>query len=98
MEVADAVELSVKGAVEGSQLFSDGCVMLIVGIIHLDVCGQTGLCTQIHTGCVLRPPSQFMAVLQVKPSLGIGLQIIHIHLSAHGAEAILVLMSGDSYR
>ena len=89
-QVTDDMELSVEAAIEGFALPAhDG---IVVDALHVDVVSQSSLGSKVLLGGITCPPEQLLRSGYIVPSVLCSGYIIGIHVAAHCAEAIYILM------
>ena len=89
-QVTDDMELSVEAAIEGVALSAhDG---IVVDALHVDVVSQSSLGSKVLLGGIICPPEQLLRSGYIVPSVLCSGYIIGIHVAAHCAEAIYILM------
>ena len=91
------MELTIDTSVERLELATDYGIVLHAQ--HVDIVSQTGTCTQVHLGSIVRPPGQLCSISQFEPSILGRSQEVGIHITTLRAEAVIcIAMVGNSGR
>ena len=91
------MELTVNTSIERLKLATD--YGIVVHTLHVDIVGQTGTCTQVFLGSIVRPPGQLCGSSQFEPSILGRSKEVGIHITTLRAEAVIcIAMVGNSGR